>query len=603
MDTHQFTFINGLVDNFYEFMGSVYIEHKNKVAESELALQIASTIPTTPTTPTKPTTPTIIETPTETIITIDENITPNIPIIPKPQSFGDYFLFNLFYHYGIKRRMVNEHIALLYYSKTAKGYKPNEPITILCRHMLLDMRYMRIISLGIPKAVKLDDFCNTYNIDKTKSTTNLTSDFSGNNEVPIIPKFRLYKFPEGTMITYNPSLKNYNITPITSVSELNVETDELNVETDEMDVEMPVEMHNIDLQPNELQEVNLGQEHSNDSLSEDFNKKMMFSTRRVIGTSNFNSMKSFMEMFEENNKIANTNLDAIPEDIIKDTVLVFNIEHPENKIISSHLRNFNTLCAVFKFKSELVSQSEYSNIALADSDFTIRESFKYLGTNMVTQIQVPIYNKTLLGLGLNINFHLPEVITNFANTTKSYIKYSTLSIDEIDNIVKNRSKDFQGFIMYGLNGERTKISNQKYKDLKDLKGNKPIVIEQWNMKNLFYLYWKLVKDNKVDQFIAEFDMGHTTNTTLTTKNSYKQLFNWFSMLARKFALDLFRTYHYSFVKKTINKPDIPFALKPLCGDLHNQYKANKTPISQTMVELYVFEQPANKIFWRIFLCK
>jgi hypothetical protein len=126
------------------------------------------------------------------------------------------------------------------------------------------------------------------------------------------------------------------------------------------------------------------------------------------------------------------------------------------------------------------------------------------------------------------------------------------------------------------------------------------------MKNLFYLYWKLVKDNKVEQFIAEFDVGlttHTANTTLTTKNSYKQLFNWFSMLARKFALDLFRTYHYSFVKKTINKPDIPFALKPLCGDLHNQYKANKTPISQTMVELYVFEQPANKIFWRIFLCK
>ena len=584
MDTHQFTFVNELVDKFYEFMGTVYIEHKNKVAETELASQIAST-PTTPT----------IETPTETIITIDEVV----PIISKPQSFGDYFLFNLFYHYGIKRRMVNEHIALLYYSKTAKGYKPNEPITILCRHMLLDMRCMRIISLGIPKAVKLDDFCNTYNIDKTKSTTNLTSDVSGNNEVPIIPKFRLYKFPEGTMITYNPSLKNYNITPITSVSELNVETDE-------MDVEMPVEMHNIDLQPNELQEVHLGQEHSIDSLSEDFNKKMMFSTRRVIGTSNFNSMKSFMEMFEENNKIANTNLDAIPEDIIKDTVLVFNIEHPENKIISSQLRNFNTLCAVFKFKSELVSQSEYSNIALADSDFTIRESFKYLGTNMITQIQVPIYNKTLLGLGLNINFHLPEVITNFANTTKSYIKYATLSIDEIDNIVKNRSKDFQGFIIYGLNGERTKISNQKYKDLKDLKGNKPIVIEQWNMKNLFYLYWKLVKDNKVEQFIAEFDVGlttHTNNTTLTTKNSYKQLFNWFSMLARKFALDLFRTYHYSFVKKTINKPDIPFALKPLCGDLHNQYKANKTPISQTMVELYVFEQPVNKIFWRIFLSK
>ena len=586
MDTHQFTFVNGLVDKFYEFMGNVYIEHKNKVAESEIALQIASQI--------TPTTPTII-TPTETIITIYETV----PIIPKPQSFGDYFLFNLFYHYGIKRRMVNEHIALLYYSKTAKGYKPNEPITMLCRHMLLDMRYMRIISLGIPKAVKLDDFCNTYNIDKTKSTTNLTSDVSGNNEVPEIPKFRLYKFPEGTMITYNPSLKNYNITPITSSSEIDIETDEIC----EMDVDMP----NIDLQPNELQEVNLGQEHSIDSLCEDFNKKMMFSTRRVIGTSNFSSMKSFMEMFEENNKIANTNLDAIPEDIMNDTVLVFNIEHPENKIISSHLRNFNTLCAVFKFKSEITSQSEYSNIALADSELSIRESFKYLGTNMVTQIQVPIYNKTLLEMGLNINFHFPEVIKSFDRKTPEGSIMNTnanyLSIEALNNIVVNRPKDFQGFIIYGLNGERTKISNQKYKDLKDLKGNKPIVIEQWNMKNLFYLYWKLIKDNKIAEFVAEFDVSLKAQTKQTSQNNYMKLFNWFSILARKFSLDLFKVYHYSFVKKTFIKTDIPYALKPMCGDLHTQYKANKTPISQTMVEQYIFNQPANKIFWRIFLSK
>ena len=582
MDTHQFTFVNVLVDKFYEFMGTVYIEHKNKVAEAELAL------------PTTPTTPTII-TPTETIITIDEAI----PIISKPQSFGDYFLFKLFYHYGIKRRMINDHIALLYYSKTAKGYKPNEPITMLCRHMLLDMRYMRIISLGIPKAVKLDDFCNTYNIDKTNSTTNLTSDVSGNNEVPEIPKFRLYKFPEGTMITYNPSLKNYNITPITSSSEIDIETDE----NCEMDIDMP----NIDLQPNELQEVNLGQEDSINSLSEDFNKKMMFSTRRVIGTSNFNSMKSFMEMFEENNKIANTNLDAIPEDIMNDTVLVFNIEHPENKIISSHLRNFNTLCAVFKFKTEMASQSEYSNIVLANSDFTILETFKNLGTNMVTQIQVPIYNKTLIEMGLNINFHLPEVIKSFDRKSPTNTIMNTnanyLSIEELNNIVTNRPKDFQGFIIYGLNGERTKISNQKYKDLKDLKGNKPIVIEQWNMKNLFYLYWKLIKDNKIAEFVAEFDVSLKAQTKQTSQNSYMKLFNWFSILARKFSLDLFKVYHYSFVKKTFNKPDIPYALKPMCGDLHNIYKANKLPISQTMVEHYVFTQPANKIFWRIFLSK
>ena len=41
-------------------------------------------------------------------------------------------------------------------------------------------------------------------------------------------------------------------------------------------------------------------------------------------------------------------------------------------------------------------------------------------------------------------------------------------------------------------------------------------------------------------------------------------------------------------------------MKPMCGDLHNMYKNNKVPISQSMVEQYVFEQPAGKVFWRLF---
>jgi hypothetical protein len=134
--------------------------------------------------------------------------------------------------------------------------------------------------------------------------------------------------------------------------------------------------------------------------------------------------------------------------------------------------------------------------------------------------------------------------------------------------------------------------NPKYKELRTLKGNKPIVIEQWNTKNLFYLYWRLVKLQMIPQFITEFDT--------TGGWSYNQLFYWFATLARGYAINLFRVYHTSFVKKTMDKYNIPYSMKPMCGDLHTMYKTNKMPISQSMVENYIFQQSSGKMFWRLF---
>ena len=65
-------------------------------------------------------------------------------------------------------------------------------------------------------------------------------------------------------------------------------------------------------------------------------------------------------------------------------------------------------------------------------------------------------------------------------------------------------------------------------------------------------------------------------------------------------MHLFKVYHHTFVKKDLAKSDIPYSMKPLCGDLHKMYMSNKCPISQTMVEQFIWQQPAGKIFWRIF---
>jgi hypothetical protein len=546
VEEHSFTYVNTLVDNFYKFIADIYIEYQK-------LKQIQDTNTNTDTKPL--------------------------------QLFPQFLLYKLYYNYGIKRRMSNDYIALLYYSKTAKGYKKYEPITMLCRHMLFDLRYMRIISLGIPKAIHIDDFCKTYAIDKTNQETNTNVVNTIKNE-----KYRLYYFTEGTMMTYNPSLKKYNITII------NTESDDEDEDGDENKA-----YNNLDTLSNDLEKIDLEKIDLDKNIEIQFNNQFMYSTRKVLGTGSFGSNKSFLDMFEENNKLYNTDLSIIPSELIKDTVLVFNIEHPENNIISTIKRNTNTLCAVFKFKPEITSISEFTTIMsieyLPDTpeyETLIYDGFKNLATNMVTQIQVSNYKKYLKDNNVNVNFYLPKIVKSFSNTNNEIIDIYTVNIEKLERIVNSKSKYFHGYILYGLNGERTKITNKKYKDLCELKGNKPIVIDQSNTKNLFYLYCRLLKQNNVINFLKEFDVDNIGNVT------YKQIFMWFYTLLHNYSINLFKIYHYSFVKKTFNKPDIPYSLKPLCGDLHKMYKSNSTPITNTIVEQYLFELPASKLFWRLF---
>jgi len=568
-EIHKFTFINTLVNEFYKYIGEIYIEYKNlEITKSESSVSESSDESESME----------IDITDITLNEIKLNNDDKAKNINK--SFIDHLLFKLYYNYGIKRRMINDHIALLYYSKSLKGYKTNEAITILCRHMMFDTRNLRIISLGIPKSLKLDEFCKSYDIDKDNSAT-------------CISKVRVYKFSEGTMLIYNPSLKKYSVTTITT------KDDEEDTEEKEANSDTKLEKMDID---------NKTQELIANNIEIKFNQQFMYSTRKVVGTGCFNSVKTFFEMFEENNNIANTNLENLPEDFINDKVLVFNIEHPENRVISSHLRNFNTLCAVFQIKSEVVTQEQYDKIIAIEYSSTneesIRDAFKELGKDMVNQIQVASFKKQVQQY--NVNLHLPEIIKSFETVeadgiTRKTININDLSFNQIENIVQNKPKDFQGYIIYGLNGERSKFVNLKYKELRGLKGNKPIVIEQWNTKNLFNLYWRLVKEEKIEQFIKEFDLNTGIGGLGNNEFMYTKLFNWFLSLVKNYSINLFKIYHNAFVKKTFQKSLIPFSMKPLCGDLHTEYLKTKVPNSPTMVEQYIFKQSVNKIFWRLFL--
>ena len=598
-----FNYVNNcLVKKFYEFMADIYIEHKKLNEKNVKDLQDDKTVK---------------------------------PLQPFPQ----YFLYKLYYHYGVKRRMANDHIALLYYSKTAKGYKNTEPITMLCRHMLLDLKCMRIISLGIPKAVKLNDFCNTYSINKADASTNyMKKDDTTNDDKTTDDKnnkYDMYYFSEGTMMTYNPSLSKYNFTFVEcDDSEDEDDNDEPKPKTEtktEIETEPePEPKHKPETEDTILLENSLDIEKP---VEIKFVNQFIYSTRKILGTGHFNSYKSFLQMFLENNMVNKIDLTKIPEEYVKDTVLVFNIEHPDNNIISTIKRNSNILCGVFKFKNEEQSNQEFEKITTItyslENENDIKKHFEVLGHTMVTQIKVKDFKQHLYDNNIKINLQLPKLIKYFEKSTSEKstsekstddkedkssdvkkdkeIDVNTFSLEQLEYIVDNKSKFFHGYIIYGKNGERTKIANKKYKDLCELKGNKPITLEQCNIKNLFYLYIRLIKQKNVQKFLKEFDTENTSSATITnplpfqfTLTSYKQIFMWFYSLVNNYAIKLFKVYHYSFVKKTFEKKNIPFSLKPMCGDLHTLYKSNSVPITKSFIEQYLVEQPASKLYWRLF---
>jgi hypothetical protein len=387
------------------------------------------------------------------------------------------------------------------------------------------------------------------------------------------------------MITYNPSLKKLNTSTITSIND---------GDNEEHDEDMPKEVAN---DANVQFAAQFAKQFAKQSTDQ-----IQYATRKNVGTSGFSTGKTFSQMFEENNALFEANLENIPESIINDSVLVFNIEHPENKIIAPKTRNFNTLCAVYKLKSdEMVSQewSAIEKIAYSEENvLAIKNAFVTLGYNMVVPVHVSIFKKQIAEFNVKVN--LPEVISSFEKSlqdgTKMIVPIDQVSLEQLKSIIGTKNKFFQGYIIYGINGERTKISNPKYKEIRDLKGNKPITLEQWNTKNLFYVYWKLMREQKIEAFLKEFQ----TPENCPNGSTYLSLFQWFANSVRFYAQNLYTVYQMAFVRRQMNKTDIPYSMKPLCGDIHKAYMETKLPTSITMVEQYLFTQPCGKIFWRIF---
>lgn len=459
-------------------------------------------------------------------------------------------LYKLYSDKGIKRKLVGNLIQL-FYDKTHPSYDKDDAVTQLCRHLVIDPRNLRIVSMGVTKACDYDTF--------KEQTAFSTVTFE--------------EFPDGTMCVYTPELSSFqNETKSTEVAK--TENHSI-VEDDNDDGSPQADVHTS-------YEVKVNGETKVRHV-----KDFKCSTRKVLGTGFFNSpSKSFHDMFKENNERAGLNLDNLPEEYKVNHSYVFNVQHNENRIITpiEKGKGVNTLCAVFKFKSGTQATAEWDDVidTIQKNPESFREKLKILSTDMVTQLNLDDFVVNMSENGLP--FKTVKNIT--AEIMKNYSDY-----ESFEAYINSNAYDFQGIVLKTESGIRTKIRNKEYDIIKELKGSLPIMTEERNNENLFRNYWRLrqKQDKSLTKFCQYFG-----------KNVYSNLFNHYNQKVYGVTRDLHSTYMAAFVNKSMVKSDIPFAFKPMCGDLHKLYQESGKPVTLGVVINYINNSPVNKIYWRIY---
>ena len=448
-------------------------------------------------------------------------------------------LIKLYLEKGIKRKICGS-IIQMFYDKTVHSYNKSDKVTQLCRHMVLDPTNLGIVSLGVTKSNIFEEF------------KELNPDFT---------ELLFEEYPDGTMCVYNPHLEKYQ--------------NELSLKVEETDNDNESDKENTET-----------------NKSSQINRDFKCSTRKVIGTGYFNSnSKTFQEMFNENNDITKLDLENLPEEYKKNHSFVFNVQHNENRAITPIEKNNgkNILCAVFKFKSKEQIDKEWNDIInyLNEEPFDdhiFNEKIKILSLNMVKELDLKTFQQEMLESGMSFN-----IINN--ETFNIIDEKGIKTYEELSKYVNEFDKFNQGIIIKNKYGMRTKIRNDEYNNIRKLKGHLPIMTEHSNVKNLFYIYWRLrqARNKSLTEFCNIFG-----------KRDYSNIFNYFNQLIYNLTSSLHKTYLESFVFKKMEKRDICYEFKPLCGDLHNMYKNDKKPITLNIVINYINNLPISKIYWRIF---
>lgn len=453
-----------------------------------------------------------------------------------------------------------------YYDKRAPGFNKSDPLTMFCRHIVFDLNSLSIISTGLPGAIDYDNFIMSQGSDG----------------------ICIEEFLEGTMLVYNQRLGQFGQQSVTTTSEQSIEPES-----------------------NQKPTATVAQ---ND---------WALSTRRKLGTSFFNNPgKTFDQMFNDNNVIAHTDLTQIPcVDYLDDKVLVFNLEHSENRVVNPITNNRNTLVAVYQlpgdFNNVQKSVNSLLNIAfnahMANTSSSPSPSYSpspslspsldlrsdtlemlYDGLKQIVMAHALVAEIKQLNVQAVVTDLMRLGVKGLNVPTRLFTYHGTEPLTVINSMIKNMDQYMAGVMLKTANEtRRSKIRNPVHYNLLRIKGTRPITISDRNKHNLFEVYWNLRQRglDAIQQFLEVFDNNLAT---------YKNIFTWYEVLINGMNHQLFQEYHNVFVRKSMLPHAISYAFKPLCGELHKIYKTTRIPVSRDTVTQFITKLDHNQVYWRLF---
>ena len=247
------------------------------------------------------------------------------------------------------------------------------------------------------------------------------------------------------------------------------------------------------------------------------------STRSKIGANcRWFSDKNFSDMFVE----AQGSLDF--EKFETNFTYTFVLRHPENRIVTNY------------------QQADLVLVQVRDMS-----TFQPVNTHMVRNVL-----KTR-----DVEVTVPVI-------------YSFTDLDQLTQYVSQMNWEQQGLVLK-YEGFRSKIRNEKYNYVKQMRGNTP---------KRFYNFLELRKNKMIKQYLQYFPEASDEFYEFTNKvNGMTRL--------------LHQTYMDYRVKKTITIEEVPYELKPLIYDLHGQHLTNHIKVTFDYVKSYFNELPIPKIIF------
>ncbi len=250
-------------------------------------------------------------------------------------------------------------------------------------------------------------------------------------------------------------------------------------------------------------------------------KDWELATRSSIGAKNnfYNGTQTFRYMFLDAMNQHNFTFD----DLNKDLCYSFVLKHPQNKIVG-HIENPSlVLCGVYR-----VCENGFSVEELSVENAIIDETLK-----TPTKISKNIDS---------INSTEEQEQNTQLETLFDYVKSKYAN-------TLNTTYDIMGFVVKDKNGNRTKVRNPVYEEVRKIRGNQA---------KKQYTYYNLRKTGNIGKYLTYYP-----------EDAFE--FHKYRTQLHNYTNTLYTIYVDCFIKKNIILQDVPFQYKTHLYKLHEKY--------------------------------